>query len=97
MSVSSGIFWFIEFLSVSRVTLASDSIRNAPIAQCFFNGKATVQQYAWLEANLVFELAILLARADASAFTVHDEFIVLVDMVKAVHEIRHTGRFEGLW
>ena len=63
----------------------------------FFKGKATSRQYAWLEANLVFEVARLHTRADVSAFTtVHDEFIVLVDMVKAVHEIRHTGRFEGL-
>ena len=27
---------------------------NAPIAQCFFKGKAMDQRYAWLEANLVF-------------------------------------------
>ena len=63
----------------------------------FFKGKATGQQHAWLEANSVFEVARLLARVDVSALIVHDEFIVPVDMVKAVHEIRYTTGFEGLW
>ena len=67
--------------------------RNAPIAQCFFKGKAMGQRYAWLEANLVFEVARLLARMDISALTVHDEFIVPVDMVEAVHEVRYTTGF----
>ena len=41
--------------------------RNAPIADCFFKGKAMGQQYALLEANLVFEVARLLARMDVPA------------------------------
>ena len=71
--------------------------RNAPIAECFFRGKAMGQQYAWLEANLVFEVGKLLARMDIPALTVYDEFIAPVDMVEAVHEFRYTTRFEGLW
>ena len=72
--------------------------RSTPIAQCFFfKGKAMGQQYAWLEANLVFEVAILLARMDVPALTVHDEFVVPVDMVEAVHEVRYTTAFTDLW
>ena len=58
-----------------------------------FKGKATGQQHAWLEANLVFEVARLLARMDVPALTVHDEFIVPVDMVEAVYEVRYTEAF----
>ena len=71
--------------------------RNAPIAECFFKGKAMGQQYAWLEANLVFEVARLLARMEVPALTVHDEFIVPVDMVGAVHEVRYTTAFQNVW
>ena len=71
--------------------------RSTSIAQCFFKDKAMGQQYAWLEANLVFEVAILLARMDVPALTVHDEFIVPVDMVEAVHEVRYTTAFTDLW
>ena len=67
--------------------------RNAPIAECFFKGKAMGQQYAWLEANLVFEVARLLARMDVPTLTVHDKFTVPVDMVEAVHEVRYTAAF----
>ena len=34
---------------------------------------------------------------DVPAFTVDDELIVPVDMVEAVHEVRYTKGFEGLW
>lgn len=71
--------------------------RNAPIAECFFQGKAAGQRYAWHEQNLVFEVARLLARMDVPALTVHDEFIVPVDMVEAVHEVRYTTAFTDLW
>jgi hypothetical protein len=71
--------------------------RNSPIAECFFKGKAVGQQYAWLEANLVFEVARLLRRMDVPALTVHDEFIVPVDMVGAVHEVRYTTAFQDVW
>ncbi len=85
-----------RFKTVSAMMkLISD--RNASIAHCFFNGKAMGQQYAWLEANLVFEVARLLARMDVPALTVHDEFIVPVDMVEAVHEVRYTRAFKDLW
>ena len=71
--------------------------RNVPIAECFLQGKAAGQRHAWHEQNLVFEVARLLARMDVPALTVHDEFIVPVDMVEAVHEVRYTTGFEGLW
>ena len=31
--------------------------RNRPIAHCYFKGKIMGQHYAWLESNLVFEVA----------------------------------------
>ena len=71
--------------------------RNAPIAECFFKSKATGQQYAWLEANLVFEVARLLARMNIPALTVHDEFIVPVDLVEEVNLVRYTKEFEDVW
>ena len=79
-------------MTCRSVKLIAD--RNAPIAKCFFKGKAMGQQYAWLETNLVFEVARLLSRMDVPALTVHDEFIVPVDMVEAVHEVRYTTGFE---
>ena len=64
--------------------------RNAPVAECFFRGKAKGQEYAWHEANLVFEVARRLARSGVPALTVHDEFIVPVDMEDIVREFMYT-------
>ena len=64
--------------------------RNAPISECFYKGKAAGQYYAWLESNLVFEVARYLADLDVPALTVHDEFIVPKDMADAVLECRYT-------
>ena len=71
--------------------------RTAPIAEYFSKVEAMGQQYVWLEANLVFEVARLLARMDVPALTVHDELIVPVDMVEALHEVRHTTAFTDFW
>ena len=69
--------------------------RNAPIAECFFRGKAKGQKYAWLEANLVFEVARRLARSGVPALTVHDEFIVPVGTEALVREFMYTTAFES--
>jgi hypothetical protein len=71
--------------------------RNAPIESCFFNGKPQGQRYAWLETNLVFEVARQLARTGVPALTVHDEFIVPADKENAVLEYRYTTAFQDLW
>ena len=42
------------------------------------------QYYAWLESNLVFEVARYLAEIEIPALTVHDEFIVPEGMEDAV-------------
>ena len=52
----------------------------------FFKG----QHYAWLESNLVFEVARDLAEIEVPALTVHDEFIVPKSMEGAVLECRYT-------
>ena len=64
--------------------------RNAPISECFYKGKAAGQYYAWLESNLVFEVARYLVDLEVPALTVHDEFIVPEDMADAVLECRYT-------
>lgn len=64
--------------------------RNSPIVDCFYQGKAKGQYFAWLESNLVFEVAKYLADLDVPALTVHDEFIVPEDMTDAVMECRYT-------
>ena len=64
--------------------------RNSSIIDCFYQGKAKGQYFAWLESNLVFEVAKYLADLDVPALTVHDEFIVPEDMTDAVMECRYT-------
>ena len=64
--------------------------RNAPISESFYQGKAKGQYYAWIESNLVFEVARFLATVDVPALTVHDEFIVPQSMEDAVREYRYT-------
>ena len=63
--------------------------RNAPIAECFYQGKAQGQYYAWLESNLVFEVAKHLSDQGVPVLTVHDEFIVPTSMEIAVLGCRY--------
>jgi hypothetical protein len=63
--------------------------RNNPIAKCFYQGKAQGQYYAWLESNLVFEVAKHLSDQGVPVLTVHDEFIVPESMKNAVIECRY--------
>lgn len=63
------------------------------MAERFFKGKAKGQEYAWLEANLVFEVARRLARSGVPALTVHDEFIVPAGMEGLVREFMYTTDF----
>jgi hypothetical protein len=81
-----------KFGSVSKL-MAAIAQRNAPVAECFFKGKAKGQEYAWLEANLVFEVARRLARSGVPALTVHDEFIVPVGMEGLVREFMYSTSF----
>ena len=79
--------------SVSKLMTAIVE-RNAPIAECFFKGKAKGQEYAWLEANLVFEVARRLARSGVPALTVNDEFIVPKGNEDLVREFMYTTEFK---
>ncbi len=82
-----------KFGSVSKLmTVIAE--RNAPIAECFLKGKAKGQEYAWLEANLVFEVARRLARSGVPALTVHDEFIVPKGNEDLVREFMYTTEFQ---
>ena len=64
--------------------------RNEPIKNCFFQGKAMGQHYAWLEANLVFEVARYAVHWDIPALTVHDEFIVPEENEDGMNELLYT-------
>jgi len=66
------------------------------VAECFFRGKAKGQEYAWLEATLVFEVARRLARSGVPALTVHDEFIVPIGMEGLVREFMYTTGLESV-
>ena len=81
-----------SFGSLKQLMVAIEQ-RNAPIAECFLNGKAKGQEYAWLEANLVFEVARRLARSGVPALTVHDEFIVPEGMEDILREFMYTTDF----
>ena len=82
-----------SFGSLKQLMIAIEQ-RNAPIAECFLKGKAQGQQYAWLEANLVFEVARRLARSGVPALTVHDEFIVPEGMEDLVWEFMYRTDFD---
>jgi hypothetical protein len=65
--------------------------RNQPIAKCFFRGKAMGQHYAWLEANLVYEVANYLTQClDIPCLTVHDEFIIPEDRALGIEDYLYT-------
>ncbi len=81
-----------SFGNLKQLMIAIEQ-RNAPIAECFLKGKAQGQQYAWLEANLVFEVARRLARSGVPALTVHDEFIVPEGMEDVVREFMYATSF----
>ena len=70
----------IERLKTRGAIMEAIEERNLPIKQCFYQGKAMGQHYAWLEANLVFEVAYLFTiQMGIPVLTVHDEFIVPED------------------
>ena len=65
--------------------------RNRPIAHCYFQGKIMGQHYAWLESNLVFEVAYFFAEhLKIPALTVHDEFIVTEEDSFALDDFLYT-------
>ena len=80
----------IKFFGSVEGIMDAVAERNAPINESFYQGKAKGQYYAWIESNLVFEVARFLASVDVPALTVHDEFIVPESMEEAVREYRYT-------
>ena len=65
--------------------------RNQPIAKCFFKGKAMGQHYAWLEANLVYEVANYLTQfLNIPCLTVHDEFIIPENRALGIEDYLYT-------
>ena len=84
--------------SVSASHMAASNImdaiarRNEPIQPCFFRGDAVGQHYAWLEANLVFEVARYAVNWEIPALTVHDEFIVAEENEDGMNELLYLIR-----
>ena len=70
--------------------------RNQPIDKCFFRGKAMGQHYAWLEANLVYEVANYLTQfLGIPCLTVHDEFIIPEDHALGIEDYLYTVGFDS--
>ena len=56
------------------------------------------QHYAWLETNLVFQIAYQLHYQDIPCLTVHDEFIVPTEDESILEEIMYsTGMDEEIY
>ena len=79
--------------NIGTNTMMMDAIRkrNKPIANYFFKGKEMGQHYAWLEANLVFEVANYFGQhLKIPCLTIHDEFIVTKDVAEAAEDYLYT-------
>ena len=48
---------------------------HSTIAKHFYKGDDYGQRIAWVESNVVFEVASQLAKMDVPVLTIHDEFI----------------------
>ena len=64
--------------------------RNKPIGRAFLQGVYWGQYWAWLEANLVFEVAHYASMMDIPCLTIHDEFIVRKSDAEAMQELLYT-------
>lgn len=76
---SSLVVLYKEFKeSISSIRSVVDKIieRHEPVNHLFCLGADMGQHYAWLESNLVFQIAHQLHYQDIPCLTVHDEFIV---------------------
>ncbi len=63
--------------------------------RCHYKRPVFVQSLRTTSRSSAQKAAMILsARMDVPALTVHDEFIVPVDMVEAVHEVRYMTGFE---
>jgi hypothetical protein len=72
---------------MKRNLIISQGITSTPSnLKQLFEGK----YYAWLESNLVYEVARYLAEIEVPELTVHDEFIVPEGMEDAVLKCRYT-------
>ena len=86
--------------SVSSIRSVVDKIieRHEPVNHLFCLGKDMGQHYAWLETNLVFQIAHQLYIHDIPCLTVHDEFIVPTEDIPMLKEIMYsTGMDEEIY
>ena len=86
--------------SVSSIRSVVDKIieRHEPVNHLFCLGKDMGQHYAWLETNLVFQIAHQLYCHDIPCLTVHDEFIVPTEDEGILEQIMYsTGMDEEIY
>ena len=72
--------------------------RHEPVNHLFCLGADMGQHYAWLESNLVFQIAHQLHYQDIPCLTVHDEFIVPTEDEGILEQIMYsTGMDEEIY
>ena len=98
---SSLIALYKEFKeSISSIRSVVDKIieRHEPVNHLFCLGADMGQHYAWLESNLVFQIAHQLHYQDIPCLTVHDEFIVPTEDEGILEQIMYsTGMDEEIY
>ena len=86
--------------SVSSIRSVADKIieRHQPVNHLFCLGAEMGQHFAWLESNLVFQIAHQLYIHNIPCLTVHDEFIVPTEDIPMLKEIMYsTGMDEEIY
>ena len=98
---SSLVVLYKEFKeSISSIRSVVDKIieRHEPVNHLFCLGADMGQHYAWLESNLVFQIAHQLHYQDIPCLTVHDEFIVPTEDEGILEQIMYsTGMDEEIY
>ena len=91
---------FEELTTQFKTTEIIDKIieRHKPVNHLFCLGADMGQHYAWLESNLVFQIAHQLHYHDIPCLTVHDEFIVPTEDIDTLEMLMYsTGMDEKVY
>ena len=65
--------------------------KNQAVSQVFLQGKVWGQHWAWLEANLVYEVAWYSTTIlEIPMLIIHDEFLVTQDKAEAIADVMYT-------
>lgn len=65
--------------------------KNKSVSQAFLQGKQYGQHWAWLEANLVYEVALFMMKElEVPLLVIHDEFLVPESRAEGLENYMHT-------